>query len=56
MDDMETKAKAAFEKDALLCHLVGLENTLEQLESRKDEIFKRVNSFNGNHGYNFGNI
>lgn len=56
LEDLKTKADAAFEKDGLLHGLVMLERTLERLEKRKEELLKRVETVRGSGQYNFANI
>jgi hypothetical protein len=56
LQDLKTKADAAFQKDALLHGLVMLEQTLEKLDERKEEVLKRVDAVRGSGQYDFANI
>lgn len=56
LQDLKTKADAAFQKDALLHGLVMLEQTLERLEERKEEVLKRVEAVRDSGQYDFANI
>jgi hypothetical protein len=49
---MQVKADAAFKKDPLLGELASLEITLDALESRKEELSKKIKNVNEKR-YNF---